>query len=143
MKYISRLEYNKENAWWVRVGPRIKGRYFHKHFSDLRYGSKNRSLQAAIEFRDASLTKLESFKWYGKKPKGHHKKPTIKSTTGIVGVFLRRKRGYNIWAATFYPVKYKSKTQCFSTHKYGHRKALEMAKAFRAEGLKTVAKARR
>ena len=143
IKYIIRCDYGNNHCWWVRIGPRTQGFYFQKSFPDKFFGSKKKSLAAAVKFKNSSLAILKLAHWEGKKPKGHHKKPTVKSTTGIVGVFNRYdSHGNEVWVASYYPVKYKCHVKSFSVNVYGDRARLLAIEA-RRKGLESVEPNRR
>jgi hypothetical protein len=143
LKYITRLHY-RSYGW--RVRPRFAE--IQKSFSDSAYGSKSKSLKAAIKFRDACFRDLaEKGLPTGRKPKGHHKSPTIKSRTGVVGVHYVIKTNKDgsrnkSYVGTYYPQKYQHRVKSFSVNKYGEKKAFKLAAAFRREGLRSLSKGR-
>jgi hypothetical protein len=138
-KYITRLHF-KSYGWWVR----LRFAQIQKAFSDLAYGSKSKSLKAAIAFRDKTLRDLAKQGLpVGRKPKGHHKKPTAKSKTGIVGVTYQHRSAANgtfnkYYVGSYYPAKYQGKSKAFAVNTYGEREALRLARAFRREGLRSL-----
>ena len=82
-KYITRLHYGSSYGWWVR----LRFAKIQKAFSDTAYGSKSKALKAELKFRDACLRDLaKKGEPIGRKPKGHHKNPSKRNRTGMVGV---------------------------------------------------------
>lgn len=132
----------KAHGWWVRL--RFAG--VQKYFTDLSCGSKTASYKAAVEFRDKTIRKLKQQGIrIGRKPKGHHRQPTVNSKTGIVGIHVTEKvtpGGVLLknYVATYYPGKYKHAVGSFSVNKYGNKRALKLAMAFRREGISNLAK---
>ncbi len=144
IKYITRLHYRSSHGWWVR----LRFAEIQKAFSDIAHGSKAKSLKAAIKFRDACLRdRARKGLPIGRKPKGHHKNPSIKSRTGIVGVHYVIKTYKDgsrnkFYVGTYYPRKYRHSVKSFSVNKYGEKKAFKLAAAFRREGLRSLNKGR-
>jgi len=142
-KYITRLHY-KSYGWWVR----LRSAEIQKAFSDTAYGSKSGSLAAAVKFRDKTLRDLAKKGLpVGRKPKGHHKKPTAKSKTGIVGVTYQLRRAADgtqnkYYVGSYYPRKYQGWSKAFAVNVYGEREAFRLARAFRREGLRSLKKER-
>jgi hypothetical protein len=145
LKYITRLHYRSSHGWWVR----LRSANIQKAFSDIAFGSKSKSLKAAIKFRDACIRDLaQRGITIGRKPKGHHKNPTIRNRTGFVGVHYvirRNKDGSRnkSYIGTYYPRKYQHRVKSFAVNKYGEKKALKLAIAFRQEGLRSLGKERK
>ena len=143
-KYITRLHYKSSFGWWVR----LRSAEIQKAFSDAVYGSKAESLKAAIKFRDKTMRELaKQGVPVGRKPKGHHKKPTSKSKTGVVGVTYQLRRAatgtFNkYYIGSYYPEKYQGLSKAFAVNVYGERGAFRLAKAFRREGLRSLRKRR-
>jgi hypothetical protein len=141
-KYITRLHFKSSFGWWVR----LRSAEIQKAFSDAAYGSKSKSLKAAIKFRDKTLRDLaKQGISIGRKPKGHHDTPTKISKTGIVGVTyqLRRAAGGSFnkyYVGSYYPEKYQGRSKAFAVNVYGERGAFRLARAFRREGLKSLRK---
>ncbi len=144
LNYITRLHYRSSFGWWVR----LRFASIQKSFSDRIYGSKAKSRQAAIKFRDACLRDLAKKGLpIGRKPKGHHKNPTIRNRTGVVGVhYVIKTYGdgsrHKSYIGTYYPRKYEHSVKSFSVNKYGEKKAFKLAVAFRREGLRSLGKGR-
>jgi len=142
LKYITRLHYKSSHGWWVR----LRSAHIQKVFSDLAHGSKSRSLKAAIKFRDACIRDLAKRGMpIGRKPKGHHKNPTIRNRTGFVGVHYVIRRSNDgsrnkSYIGSYYPQRYKHLVRSFSVNKYGEKRALKLAIAFRQEGLRSMGK---
>lgn len=131
-------------GWAVRI-------YFAhviKYFLDNSLGSKKASYKAAKTFRDETILDLKHRGIaIGKKPKEHHARPTIKSKTGIVGVYMRSRVLQNghisrSYFGSYYPIKYNHAVKSFSVDKYGKQEALQMAIDFREDGLRKSKKSR-
>jgi hypothetical protein len=141
-KYITRLHYKSSHGWWVR----LRFANIQKAFSDSAFGSKSKSLKAAIIFRDKTLRDMaKQGILIGRKPKGHHATPTKKSKTGVVGVYFQLKKaadgGFNkYYVGSYYPKKYQGIAKVFAVNVYGEREAFRLAKAFRQEGLRSLRK---
>jgi len=144
-KYLTRLHYRSSHGWWVR----LRFANIQKAFSDIACGSKSKSLKAAIKFRDACLRdRAEKGLSIGRKPKGHHKNPTVRNRTGIVGVHCVIKTNKDdspikYYVSTYYPQKYQHCVKTFSVNKYGEKRAFKLAVAFRREGLKSLSEMRK
>ena len=136
---ISRREINKSHrkgtqGWQVRR--KKYGKSISKLFSDSIYGDKEKSLKAAIQYRD-ELEKLypieDKYKYLSKR-----------NTSGIVGVkrissSTKRPSGkiytYDFWEARWPSGDGKEKTKKFSIHKYGEIESFKLALKTRARAI--------
>lgn len=65
---ITRYEYGRTRAWWVRFQVGDKSDIVGQLFSDATYGGKRKALQAAIAWRDAQAPKV----YRQRKPRPYH-----------------------------------------------------------------------
>ncbi len=144
MKYITHFNYGKTKGYLVRIKlcQSVKGKYnidISKFFATRKY--KN-ALRMARRFRDRSLASLKKRGYLWKRQHAKfHPGPTIKSKSGIVGVYVQvRPDGLRYWRATYYPVPYKDRTASFSVNKFGERKAKQLAIEFRDKGIVALKK---
>lgn len=118
-QHVSRIdqETKKTHGWYVRV--QFKGKNHPKFFSDLLHGGRERSLQAAIAWRDATEKKIG-------KPRTNSKIFTVgRTNTGIVGVrFDERLNRYEVSWVT--PLGKHGKTSV-SIRKHGKQRAFAIA----------------
>jgi len=118
-QHVSRIdqETKKTHGWYVRV--QFKGKNHPKFFSDLLHGGRDRSLQAAIAWRDATEKKIG-------KPRTNSKIFTVgRTNTGIVGVrFNEKLNRYEVSWVT--PLGKHGRTSV-STRKHGKQMAFAIA----------------
>lgn len=124
LKFITRMAYNRTMGWNVRV-LLPNGTTHCKLFSDLKYGSRNKALSKAINYRDKMVKTLKieyklkiPYKMTG--PRERYKT----STSGIVGVIrvvdIKPSGEYFSWKSYWWDRKEKTtKTKHFSVIKYG------------------------
>ena len=134
---------NHTHAWLVQV--QRQGGIFIKMFSDRLYGGKQKALNAAIEFRDNTLTAVSNYKY-------HYQRRSIlrrNNTSGIPGVGhyenISNPNTKNVaifWAA-FWDDEFGVRRQRkFAVSRYGERKAKKLAIAEREKRLKEVCAAK-
>ena len=131
MKGISRIDSRDTHGWFVRKYR--DGKTYSRFFSDSRYNSKTKALQAAQEYR----AKLDE-KYPPPETTAYRSKPQKNSSTGVVGVsetFMRSRSGKKIpcFCVSWRPQKGVSKSKKFSIPAYGRETAFEMAVQFRKE----------
>ncbi|MEM7781888.1 MAG: AP2 domain-containing protein [Planctomycetota bacterium] len=138
---IENRDGNLYGGWEVRLQRRKKK--YSQFFSDLNYGGKRASLQAAKVYRD----ELEE-----ENPKAsvaqNARSLSTRNKSGVVGVRLHEqkdRRGdyeyhYWYWVAQWTDGHGRRKTKSFSIHQYGDDEAFRLAVQSRKEG---VAKAKR
>jgi len=129
-KYISRVDSGHTHCWYFRFAQREHWPINHnKTFSDGIYGSKAKSLKAAITYRDNYLKackKLHLLNNNGTCIRHRH----ASNTSGIIGVHFqinyKKHNEYHFWAASG-QVDYKHWRKTFSTNKYEDEQAFHMA----------------
>lgn len=138
-RYICRFDFGSASGWFFKAV-----RHSGKLFSDSKYGNSWRqSARAAIAHRNEILPpdlRMKTVRYY-------HTEPSIRSTTGLPGIFIAKRKGvYGTLlsvVASYYKEPFEVSRKEMSVKKYGIEKALEMAVEFREEGLnKTVRKAK-
>lgn len=131
-KNITRMDYARNRAYWVRI--RWKGKRYSRMFSDSKYHGRLGALCAALAWRDQIRTELgipktERFVIGAMRP----------SNTGIRGV---RKRldsdGYVVYEATWMTTTGKMQRRRFSVNKYGEQGARDLAKKARQQGFRQM-----
>ena len=75
LHHITRLDYERTHAWWVRFqrGPKGKRKTASKMFSDGKWGGKRKALAAALAWRDANASRHPALPRGG--PNGSGRKP--------------------------------------------------------------------
>lgn len=121
-KNISRLDYPPRQmyGYWVRI--QWQGQKHAKFFSDRRYGDGLATLDAAIEWRNATeqaLGKPRTERLVVGAPKPNN--------TGVVGVRRRKENGTEYYEATWVAETRKLGRTRFSIAKHGEKKALKQA----------------
>jgi hypothetical protein len=120
-------------AWVVRV--QRKNRIMDKMFSDSVFGGKDKSLAAALAYRDALILAAS--------PAAHNQwRRTIvrrNNKSGIPGVGLfTRSNGNERWIAFWDDEFGRHRTRSFSVQRHGEEKAKEMAIAERQKQLERI-----
>ena len=136
LRNITRLDYARTHAWWVRFqrGPRGSKRKVHsKMFGDVKYGGKANALKAAIRWRD------ENEHLYPCLPNGAGRKPSPLGVASIRATWAatRLRNGTPVRRRVFV-ARYKSAPNHFdvlriSITKYGVEKAYALAEAWVVE----------
>ena len=142
--YIVRMDYERNHGWVVRV-PETKPKYF----ADLKLGGQKKARAAAVAYRDKMCDQH-----FGRdKPRTtrrfHSYDP--RTSTGIVGVqYNERVREYRgVKVDSTYTDRYYTAVWCptlgstsrhkrFSISKYGRKKALKLAVAYRRKMVKKL-----
>jgi len=133
-KSISRIESEKNCAWYVRIY--FAGAYVRKTFSDSVYGGREKAFREAVKWRDESEKRLGK----PRTERSVRKKVTTKDGNDI-GIHRRKvkhvKRGRtyyrDIYEVTWTPEPGKVGRTTISVNKYGEEEALRMARAIRRE----------
>ena len=123
-KHVSRIDQVSKgvHAWYVRV--RFEGKIHCKLFSDLMLGGRDKSLAAAIAWRDAQEKKL------GKPRTDRNIVSVSRTSTGVVGVrHDQKKNRFEVTWVT--PTGTQGKTTV-SILMYGWDKAFQIACGIRA-----------
>lgn len=119
------------HGWQVRLQRR--GRKYAKYFGDRQFGGGSRALQAARQWRNALLERLDqedSIRVCARSPRNQ---------SGVVGVSkvtvsVNGSR-YEFWQATWSPEPGRRRTVKFSIKRYGDRQAFRLAVEAREEGV--------
>lgn len=111
-------------GWQVRLQRR--GIKYAKFFADGNYGSPEGSLEAARQWRDALLEKLE------KDDRARICQRSARNSSGVVGVskvtvIAANGVSYQFWQATWSPAPGKRRCVKFSIKRYGDSRAFELA----------------
>ena len=141
MLYISRMDYNRTIGWWVRR----QGLGLQKFFPDLRHGSKNKALAAAVKYRNELLEDFGPNGDIGKsQPRRHYnyKSRYGANNTGVVGVceYWRTNKKGETWLVgymAYYSDLTKQNRKWFSFLNHG-KKAFQKAVAWRKKNEKRV-----
>jgi hypothetical protein len=130
---------NHTHAWLVRV--QRQGNVHIKMFSDLVYGTKQKALKSALQFRDRILAKMSPYNY-------HLERRSIvrqNNTSGIPGVGryenfsdAERKRTAVFWVAFWNDETGIRRQRKFSVFRYGERTAKKLAIAERERRLREV-----
>ena len=138
-KGISRIDSGSTHGWFVR-GYR-NGKTFSKLFSDIKCGSKENALEEARTYRNDLHNNLESV------PKAPRARRIVtrdsRNSTGVLGVCRTTKKGLKgklneCYSVSWRPAPGIQKCTSFSIHKYGEKKAFELAVAFRRAKLEEI-----
>jgi hypothetical protein len=128
LKYLRFIvRYDGKYGYFWKFHIQRKDGYFSKMFSDCIYGSKEKSLKAAIVFRDDYLSK--------KKPRLMEEHS--RNESGIIGVsrhFCERHGNFYENFHAHWQENGRRVIRKFSTRKYGEKRALELAVRARREG---------
>ncbi len=123
------------NAWYWVVHFRRRGNLYSKRFYDLKQGSSEKALAAAIGWRDRTIarTKVLTYREF-------HEQVRSNNTSGVSGVhFLKSARQpQGIWQARIKLPDGKKVHKAFSVLKFGYREAFKRAVAARAQLLLLV-----
>jgi len=124
-KDIARIDQlsKRTHGWYVRV--RFLGKTHSKFFSDRKCGSREKSLQAAVEWRNKTEKKL------GKVRTNRHMVTVSNSGTGVVGVRLNDK--LNRYEVSWVTLQGKQGKTSVSITKHGKKDAFKRACAIRHE----------
>ncbi|GAA5497151.1 hypothetical protein SAMN02745181_3650 [Rubritalea squalenifaciens DSM 18772] len=119
-------------GWQVRLQRR--GIKYAKFFADGNFGSTQNSLQAARDWRDALLDKLEN------DDRARICQRSTRNSSGVVGVSkvtvcAANGISYQFWQATWSPAPGKRRCVKFSIKRYGDTQAFEMAVKARIEAV--------
>ena len=121
------------HGWQVRL--QRQGKRYARFFGDAVWGGSRRSCQAAREWRDALLQKLEDDE------KIRTCRPSARNQSGVVGVskvsVTTNGSTYEFWQATWSPAPGRRRTVKFSIGRYGDRQAFRLAVTAREEGVGT------
>ena len=139
MKYpsvfgISRIDIRAKDGkgathgWEIKF--RRKGKAYHEHFSDSKFGGWKAALKAAIKRRDKVIAEYPVYT-----RRENASRLTVRNTSGIPGVYRRIKpvrRGkkqwdYEVWTATGSPKPYERKVKDFYVSVYGEVLAKKLA----------------
>ncbi len=143
MRHISRIDQEKKNqhGWWVRI--HRDHRMIHKFFSDLAHRGKLGALVEAQRHRDALLV------LHPKPPHGNQfNKLKPANTSGVAGVHKttqrKRRRVYDVWAASWVLPDGRRKTRKFHFSLDGNSEAeaKKLAIKARKEGITLIEKLR-
>lgn len=132
---ISRIDNDarRTHAWLVRV--QRKNHNVIKMFSDSLFGSKQRALAAALEYRDFIViapSPAEHNLW-------HRTIVRRNNTSGTPGVgFYKKNNGKERWVAFWTDEKGIRKSRTFSVEIYGYHQAKQLAISERLRQLKRV-----
>ena len=124
-KDIARIDQlsKRTHGWYVRV--RFLGKTHSKFFSDRKCGSREKSLQTAVEWRNKTEKKL------GKVRTNRHIVTVSNSGTGVVGVRLNDK--LNRYEVSWVTLQGKQGKTSVSITKHGKKEAFKRACAIRQE----------
>lgn len=131
---ISRIQ-PKPGIWCWQVAFRRRGRHYYKSFYDLHRGGPEKSLAAAIAWRDTQLAKIKALDM-----REFRQLLRATNTSGVPGVqFIRPKnQPLGSWQARLKLPDGKERTRTFAVGKHGHDGAFALAVAARAEFLAEV-----
>jgi hypothetical protein len=129
LKNISRVDSKDTHGWFLRLYR--EGQTYSKFFSDSRYGSQEKALEAAQEYK-AEYEK----KYQVSTTRAYRQKPQRNNKTGVLGVsetYMRSRTGKitPCFTVSWRPKPNVSKTKKFSIATHGRQAAFEMAVAFR------------
>ena len=119
------------HGWQVRLQRR--GVKYAKYFSDRLHGGSRGSFEAARQWRDRILRRLES----GEPVRICRR--SARNSSGVVGVskvtvVAPNGTEYHFWQATWSPESGRRRCIKFSIRRYGERRAFELAVRARQEG---------
>ncbi len=128
-KNLTRFAYESTGFKGWRVSVTRHGEIFTRYYSDLKCGSKNKSLKAAEECLKKFLAKLDKAPVISKKRKSRHGNVGVSETS-----YTNSRSGERriVWVASW-PEGDKRKVVKFPAAKLGARKAKQMAIAARKE----------
>ncbi|MFA7292941.1 MAG: AP2 domain-containing protein [Rhodocyclaceae bacterium] len=132
---ISRIQ-AKPGIWCWLVAFRRRGTHYYKAFYDVRRGGPEKSLAAAIAWRDEQLAKVVAL---GKRDFCQLRRTT--NTSGVAGVVFIRPASQpeGNWQARLRLPDNRIISKTFSVKAYGEREAFRLAVAARQELLTHVA----
>lgn len=131
---ISRIQL-RPGIWFWMVAFRRRGKHYYKSFYDVRRGGPEKSLAAAIAWRDEQLAKVTAF---GKRD--FCRLVRTNNSSGVPGVQLVRPRNQpqGSWQARLKLPNGRELTKAFSVKKYGEREAFRLAVDARNAFLETI-----
>lgn len=119
------------HGWQVRL--QRQGKRYARFFADGVWGGPRKSYQAARDWRDALLQKLEN------EERIRTCRPSARNQSGVVGVsrvsVSTNGATYEFWQATWSPEPGRRRTVKFSISRYGEQKAFRLAVSAREEGV--------
>lgn len=134
-RHIHRIDRNSRRGWYVRIRYRQRGRTVlaEAYFADSLHRGQRRALAAARRFRDRQLRAHKHDRVFFRLRVKNRPQPNSK--TGILGVYLTRKR----YGTRFVPVavatanlqREKPTNKVFRIDRHGKRGALKRAAAWR------------
>ena len=147
LRMISRIDikgrksnYKGTHGWQVRFqSPSKKSLDINRFFNDTKYGGREKSLEAAKNFRDAM-----EIEYVKDNPENLNYMKKSRNKSGIVGVHktvrvCKKKYGtyyYDVWQAHIPIGNNKHKSRTFAISKYGDKEAKTLAIKWRSEGIK-------
>lgn len=139
LHHIRRIDHaqKRTHAWIVQVQRR--GEITIRRFSDGRHGGRQKALEAAIRFRDATLSQLHDARY----PVWRRNRKRRNNTSGIVGVgrYVSREQGRRgivervSWQAFWDGPDGRRHTRKFSVNLHGERRARDLAPRAREEAM--------
>lgn len=124
-KDITRIDQESPKTYSWRVRIRFLGKIHSKYISDKKLGGRDRSLLAAIAWRDATEKRL------GKPRTDRHIVTQTKNASGVVGVRLNEKMGR--YEVSWVDKSGKPGKTALSVRKHGKAKAFKLAYKIRAQ----------
>lgn len=124
-KNITRIDHptKRTHGYFVRI--QWKGERRMKFFSDGVYGDRLSALDAALAWRNATESEL------GKPRTDRVVVGTVRSSTGVPGVRLRKEGNTSYYEATWVTTVGKQGRTRYSIEKHGAKKALQLARKAR------------
>ena len=138
-KGISRIDSGSTHGWFVR-GYR-NGKTYSRLFSDQKCEGKKEALEAALAYRDNLHRKLDAVP---QKPRARRiVLRDARNSTGVLGVCRTAKKSpsgkvHECYSVSWRPEAGVQKCTSFSIHKYGEKKAFQLAVAHRRKMLKEI-----
>ncbi len=132
MYAIARIDLEKVASFGWQVRMQRRGVKYGKFFSDRSYGSREGSLRAAQQWRDALVAELAS--------QTRVCTPSPRNRSGVVGVSKVSVIGANgnhyfFWQATWSPEPGRRRCVKFSIQRYGDDEAFQLAVQARERGV--------
>ncbi|HEX4158787.1 MAG TPA: AP2 domain-containing protein [Rhizomicrobium sp.] len=134
-RHIIRQETTEKTAACWKVNIKRRTRYMHKYFPDVKYGGKEKALEAAqayLESLMSSISNPDYMLW-------RRNKKTEANTSGIVGVgryVVKFRKGKRIqWQAAWQDVEGKQHCKIFLVSTHGERQARALAIAARRDAM--------
>lgn len=137
---ITRIDYGRGRAWWVRFQRGASGRpgreVISRHFADSTYGGKRKALAAAKKWRDRTARRVPPPAKNRNRVKAEPGYGYVKRTT-----IMRRAGSSDVWLAWIRLDGGRSASTSASVERWGERGARERAKAYLARKRKELRRA--